>query len=50
MSELTITEFARLGGIARAAKLTPEQRMAISKKATKALKKKAKERRANLTK
>lgn len=34
--EMTVKEFASLGGKARAAKLTKEQRMEISKKATKA--------------
>ena len=33
MSKLTITEFARLGGYAAAAKMTPEQRLARSRKA-----------------
>jgi hypothetical protein len=33
---LTVTEFARLGGKARAKKLTAEQRSAIAKKAVQA--------------
>ncbi len=31
---LTITEFARMGGLARAKKLTPERRRAIALKAS----------------
>ncbi len=33
---LTITEFARMGGKARAAKLSPEERSRIAKKAVRA--------------
>jgi hypothetical protein len=46
MSKLTVTEFARMGGKARAAKLTADQRLAISRKAIRALKRKARARRA----
>lgn len=47
---LTITEFARMGGKARARKLTKEQRLASSRKAILAWKKKARQRREALTK
>jgi hypothetical protein len=38
MTNLTVTEFARMGGLARAKKLTAEQRKAISQKTITALK------------
>jgi hypothetical protein len=41
---LTITEFARMGGKARAKKLTPQQRSAIAKKAVAAREAKRKAR------
>ena len=33
MAELTIKEFAKLGGLARAASLTPEERIEAARKA-----------------
>jgi hypothetical protein len=42
---LSVLEFARMGGKARAQKLTAAQRLASSRKATRALKRKARERR-----
>jgi hypothetical protein len=47
---LTITEFARMGGNARAKKLTKKQRLASSRKAILAWKAKARARRDALTK
>lgn len=43
---LTITEFARMGGKARAKKLTAEQRSAIAKKAVQAREAKRKKAKA----
>ena len=45
---MTVTEFARKGGQASALKLSAAKRMAISKKAIRALKKKARNRLAGL--
>lgn len=38
MNNITVTEMARLGGLARARALTPERRRQIAKKASKAAK------------
>lgn len=48
MSDLTVTEFARMGGHARAKKLTPEQLSAIGRKGgrPRKLTKRKKQRRA----
>lgn len=40
--QLTVSEMARMGGIARAEKLTPEQRSKIAKKAVRARERKRK--------
>lgn len=47
---MTVQQFASMGGKARAAKLTREERLASSRKAIRALRRKARERRARLTK